>query len=660
VSFAWSFPFVENVHFFKFTFSTFPGQDHLGTLAAVKVLERQLTDEEIERFRNEARTIARLEHPNIVRVLDFGIADQTPFLVMSYAPNGSLDKRHSRNIPLPVKNTRSYVKQIAAALQYAHEMKVIHRDVKPQNMLLGRSDEVLLGDFGLAVIAHTERSLSTQEMAGTVPYMAPEQIQGKPRPASDQYALGIVVYEWLCGVRPFQGTQWEIMHQHMYVLPPPLHEKIPAVPPTVEETVLKALAKDPQERFASVQDFAAAFEQANQPTEPVNIVSLSIQSPTSTSAGTSSSLLAPEVNSNAPAGDQISPLEQPTFVDGVPVKSELSAGSGPPAPASHDMLPGVVITPPVEVPPVPSVSASSPGSASMPGSSDSSSRPLTIPISLYPDMIPTEVSSDSPSHPSTTLPTSPHISQPIPPPSRGGLPRMRALLLLGMALLVIAGSVGLSAPIISKWIATLTTPTTPAPSDSTMFGFNSQHTHFNPGERTLSPTNVSQLVPYWMKAAGASIWSSPAIANGIVYVGSDDHKLYAFDASSGSIRWTAPTGGLVESSPAVANGVVYVGSGDQKFYAFDASTGKQLWTATLAHADKSSPFVANGVVYIGSGDHQLYAFNAEVCGNALCPPLWTAPTGAEIESAPVVVNGVVYVSSLDSKLYAFHLPSSRS
>jgi serine/threonine protein kinase len=403
---------------------------HLGTLAAVKVLERQLTDEEIERFRNEARTIARLEHPNIVRVLDFGIADHTPFLVMSYAPNGSLDKRHSRNTPLPVKDTRSYVKQIAVAIQYAHEMKVIHRDVKPQNMLLGRSDEVLLGDFGLAVIAHTERSLSTQEMAGTVPYMAPEQIQGRPRPASDQYALGIVVYEWLCGVRPFQGTQWEIMHQHMYVSPPPLHEKTPAVPPAVEEAVLKALAKDPQERFASVQDFAAVFEQANQATEPVNVVSPSIQSPASTAVGTSSSLLAPEVNSNTPTGDQISPLDQPTFVDGVPVKSGLSAGSGPPAPASHDMLPGVVITPPAEVPPVPFASASSPGSPSKPVLSDSSSRPPTIPISLYPDMIPVEASSDSPSHPSTTLPTSPQISQPIPPHSRGSLPKMRAMLLV--------------------------------------------------------------------------------------------------------------------------------------------------------------------------------------------------------------------------------------
>lgn len=108
---------------------------HLGTLAAIKVLDRRLTDEEVERFRNEARTILHLEHPNIVRMLDFGIEDLTPYLVMNYAPNGSLYDICHNDIPLPLERILPYVRQIASALNYAHDNRVIHRDVKPQNML---------------------------------------------------------------------------------------------------------------------------------------------------------------------------------------------------------------------------------------------------------------------------------------------------------------------------------------------------------------------------------------------------------------------------------------------------------------------------------------------------------------------------------------------
>src|SRR6266568_6700560 len=182
---------------------------------AVKVLKIHLAPDTLKQFLNEARTF-RLKHPHIVPLLDFGIADDTPFLVMDYAPGGTLRQRHPQGSILPLESILPYVQQIAAALQYAHEMRLIHRDIKPQNMLLGRNEEVLLSDFGIAVIAHGEHSLSTQEMAGTVPYMAPEQIRGKPRPASDQYALGIVVYEWLSGVRPFRGSQWEIIDQHLF------------------------------------------------------------------------------------------------------------------------------------------------------------------------------------------------------------------------------------------------------------------------------------------------------------------------------------------------------------------------------------------------------------------------------------------------------------
>jgi len=244
---------------------------HLNTQAAIKVLNTQLTSEGTEQFRKEARTIAHLEHPHIVRVLEFGFEQGFPFLVMTYAPNGSLRQHHPKGTQLALHAIVSYIKQVADALQYAHDSRLIHRDVKPENMLLGGRNEVLLSDFGIAVEAHNTLSQTLQEIAGTIPYMAPEQIQGKPCPASDQYALGIVAYEWISGVRPFKGSTVEIAIQQQSTPPPSLRERVPALSPAVEQVVLKALVKDSRQRFASVHEFARVLEQSYQPVEPIHL-----------------------------------------------------------------------------------------------------------------------------------------------------------------------------------------------------------------------------------------------------------------------------------------------------------------------------------------------------------------------------------------------------
>src|SRR6266704_1938537 len=236
---------------------------HLNTLAAIKVLRTQLGQDDITRFRTEARTIAPLIHPNIVRVLEFDVEGNIPFLVMEYAPNGNLRQRHRENVALSQEVVLPYVKQVAAALQYAHNQKIIHRDIKPENMLIGRHNEILLSDFGIALIAQSTRLQNTQEIVGTAYYMAPEQLKGKPRFASDQYSLGIVVYEWLTGNRPFNGSFNEIASQHIFGSPPPLRERFPYISPDVEQVVMIALAKDPQHRFANIKAFAIALEEAS-------------------------------------------------------------------------------------------------------------------------------------------------------------------------------------------------------------------------------------------------------------------------------------------------------------------------------------------------------------------------------------------------------------
>jgi len=245
----------------------------LGTQAAIKVLHTHLADhDDTNSFLAEARTVAGLEHPHIIRVLDFDVQqDGTAFLVMSYAANGNLRMRHPRGSQLSLQTTLEYVKQIADALQYAHNQRVIHRDLKPENMLLGKNDDLLLSDFGIALIAQSSRVQRTQEIIGTAPYMAPEQLQGKPRLESDQYTLGIITYEWLCGERPFSGSFTELYSQHLFVPPPSLREKVPTLPPEVEEVVQVALAKDPHQRFSSIQAFATALEQAGHTTVSASV-----------------------------------------------------------------------------------------------------------------------------------------------------------------------------------------------------------------------------------------------------------------------------------------------------------------------------------------------------------------------------------------------------
>ncbi len=240
---------------------------HLNTRAAIKVLQVRLGETSIEQFRIEARTIASLVHPHIVRVLDFGVEHDIPFLVMDYAPGGSLRQRYPKGTMLTGASIVSYTHQIADALQYAHNQHFIHRDVKPENMLLVDNDTLLLSDFGLVQVAHNSSSHNIQETAGTAAYIAPEQIQGKPRLASDQYALGAIVYEWLSGAPPFQGTPLEMYAQHLHATPPSLRERVSTILEAVEHVVLTALAKDPYQRFASIKAFATALEQAYQAAE---------------------------------------------------------------------------------------------------------------------------------------------------------------------------------------------------------------------------------------------------------------------------------------------------------------------------------------------------------------------------------------------------------
>lgn len=234
---------------------------HLGHHVALKILRAPYENTALKQLWSEARLLPRLKHPHIVPMHGFVSNATETYLVMEYALYGTLRQRYPIGAKVPLPTIVRYVKQAAAALQYVHNHGFIHRDVKPENLLLAQDNHLLLSDFGIALATHTTKL--EQDKFGTAPYTAPEQIRGRPRTASDQYSLGIVVYEWLCGYPPFEGSSQEVMYQHLHISPPALVDKVRMLPDAVEQVVMKALAKDPAQRFQSIQEFALALEWAS-------------------------------------------------------------------------------------------------------------------------------------------------------------------------------------------------------------------------------------------------------------------------------------------------------------------------------------------------------------------------------------------------------------
>lgn len=305
-----------------------------GSYAAIKVLRTHLTQEDINDFLRETRLAASLVHPHIVRIFDCGVQNGTPFVVLDYAPGGTLRQKLPRGTRLAPGQALYYLKQIADGLQYAHDRQIIHRDVKPENMFLGPRDEVMLGDFSSILIAQSSRLQSADNIVGTVSYIAPEQIQGKPKFASDQYALGIVTYQWLTGELPFTGTFTEVIGQHMVTPPAPLRTKVADLPQAIEQVVLTTLAKDPQQRFPSVRAFFQAFELACQEDSrawsisapPISTRTLPPQaSPTPSAYVEKKSWTRPNIPSFIPSADILSSSD--ASLRAAPVTSKLWANS---------------------------------------------------------------------------------------------------------------------------------------------------------------------------------------------------------------------------------------------------------------------------------------------------------------------------------------------
>ncbi|HEY0831538.1 MAG TPA: serine/threonine-protein kinase [Candidatus Dormibacteraeota bacterium] len=299
----------------------------LERTGAVKVLQGLAPGPDATaRFRHEAQAIAQMRHPNIVNVYDFGEHDGVPYMIIEYVPGGSLANKLNRG-PLDTPTALKYLRGIAAGLDHAHGLGIVHRDVKPANVLLEKDDTPVLADFGLAKLLQGSSLKSmTGVTTGTPAYMAPEQVTGtRVGPAADRYALATIAYEMLTGVIPFDGEGlMELLYAHVHREPVPPSARNHKLGPRVDAVIMRGLAKDPAARWESCTAMVDALSAALMHRSEPAVARTVVMAPPS-----------PPAAAPAPA----SPFAAPTFVDteasSDPIGVAYPSPPQVPAPRSH-------------------------------------------------------------------------------------------------------------------------------------------------------------------------------------------------------------------------------------------------------------------------------------------------------------------------------------
>ena len=544
--------------------------------------------------------LERLQHPSIIRIRDAGFDKTRPYLVMDYAPQGSLRERYPEGTVLSLETINLYIQQIADALEYAHSEHIVHCDIKPDNILLAQDGRLLLSDFGIAQVVHTTLPNTTRGPAGTPEYMAPEQFLGKPKPASDQYALGIMVYEWLCGTPPFRGEFLRLMDQHQRTFVPSLRSRNTDISEEVEQIVLRTLMKDPHERYPSEKAFAQAFGQAIVP------LTLSLSPTPLTLTNRQSQMGLTQNQSLSLSRQDVAPPS--------PQKRRLGRRFSLLVGGALGLICLLIVL-------------------------NITFRPILFVIGGRPSVTPTM-------RQNVPLATSTHPNQIVQKWtfSTGDRVYSSPTVVNGV---VYVGSYDFNVYAIDastgqkKWA--FPTGNWVYSSPTVVNGV----VYVGSYDFNVYAIDASTGQKKWAFPTGGYVQFSPKVVNGVVYVGSGDLSVYAIDASTGQKKWVFPTGGSVYSSPMVIDGVVYVGFYDFNVYAIDASTGQKKWAFPTHNFVESSPMVVNGVLYIGSTDHNVYAIDASTGQKK-----WAFPTGDWVHSSPTVVDGVLYVGSNDFKVYA--------
>ncbi len=626
---------------------------YLHTSAAIKVLNTRLTSEQFDQFRQEAQTIHALQHAGIVRLFDFGVEDDIPFMAMSYAPKGSLRERYPAGTRLPLPAIILLVKEIAAALHYAHQQHVIHRDVKPENVLIGPDDQLILSDFGIAVVMSNTHTLRTQQIVGTVAYMAPEQLRKKPQRASDQYALAVLVYEWLCGELPFDGSPIEVALQHLQEPPPPLQGKVPALPPAVEQVVLKALEKEPGQRFPTIQAFADTLEQAAQPGAEEALTTPAQACPTDvltvSTPGTTTPAKAP-----ATARRQ-QPDESPDRGIAVWVSWPERRRRNP-LPRSKRVMIAALVT----------LALLGLGTARLLGVFFAASQHTTAIAAAQTPLLPlgtapgdwVEPGFDAQNTDNNFAEHTLNVSNvSLMQPAWLGFADSGPPVLYNVAFVIGQGVMYFTN---GPSVIAIDAKTGKTPATFSLAPYTSYSTPALVGDQLFVSSGPGNVLAVNLRTGAVDeigsfepplegwTYPAPVAANGIIYDVSQGQAAYAIDIQTHRILWQTPLVD-VSSSPAVGDGVVYV-SGIQHLYALDARTGSLLWQTRdeqkaaegNQYTEFSAPVVGPRFIYTTVGQY-LLAYPRD-CSN-LCDPAWSFQSVSLFRSSPAFADGRVFAST---------------
>jgi serine/threonine-protein kinase len=303
--------------------------DRLDRHVAVKVMHQSMLQDDnfLNRFQREARIVAKLEHPNIVPVYDYSEHNGIPYLIMKYIEGPTL-KRYSLKVGLTLEQTASLMTELALALDYAHSRDVLHRDMKPSNILIDMQGKPYITDFGLARIVQAGSStISSDMMLGTPYYISPEQAKGEKdlNGRTDIYSFGVILYELITGAIPFVAdTPYAIVHAHIYQPPPAPRERNPDLPAALDPVILRALAKNPAERYPTASALMVAFNAALTATPldiPVEKSSEPIRPVETQAAPASTNVIAAPVAHRPPA--DVAQEEKRTITDSKGKKVEI-------------------------------------------------------------------------------------------------------------------------------------------------------------------------------------------------------------------------------------------------------------------------------------------------------------------------------------------------
>jgi eukaryotic-like serine/threonine-protein kinase len=277
---------------------------HLERMVAIKMLSPELArnPELVDRFRTEARAQANLNHVNLATLYAFLVEDGNAFIVMEFVEGETFEQLIRRRGPLPPEDAIPWFKQALLGIGAAHRMGIVHRDIKPTNLMLNRQGIVKVMDFGIAKVLGARSVTRTGTQLGTPSYMAPEQIQNRPIDVrTDIYALGMTLYQMLSGHLPFEeGSDFEIMTSQCTAAPPPMTRMYPYAPTRYQSVVEKAIEKDPSNRYQSVEEFGAALEQAEKAGSPIVVGAAPAPKPTMI-----------ETSSNPGSRAPVAPASQP-------------------------------------------------------------------------------------------------------------------------------------------------------------------------------------------------------------------------------------------------------------------------------------------------------------------------------------------------------------